>query len=780
MESKKINQLATELTPALDDLTIIGDPTTGVSKKITLSQMASLFTGTVEEYANLASFPLVGVADTIYIALDTNVLYRWDTGLTSYVELSPNIINSLVFNDANGFDGTIALVGSVATLTITTALTTGSVGFIGASGALLQDNGNFFWDDTNNRFGLGTNAPTTAIDVFGSGIIGRLNGTSTNNAFLGFASAGTNKWSIGNVQSDHRFRIYSEANTAELVSVLQTGEFGIGIANPTTKIHIDGGASALIANLDANVSVAKSLSFRSDNSNRINLEVSGTESGSNAGADFQIKRFSDAGALIDTPLTITRSTGAITLTGALSGTSATFSSTATATAFIPSGATVPTNGMYLSAANTLNFATNSTNKLTLSSTGILGLGITPSAWGSSFQAFQILGGAIFSTSTQNTIFLQNAYNDGVGFKYTTTDNATQYRLQNGDHIWSNAASGTAGAAITFSERMRITSGGNVGIGTTGSDWNTIKPIQIGQAGNFFAGFQGGSAIYMGTAAYYSTGWKYASTGDAANLVDMGSGNFIFSNAVSGTTGNNITWTERMRITSGGRVGIGQTSPGVQLSVAGQSDSWQFGLTTATGTAGALIGSPSANVLAFGDWSGSEKARILPDGQFCMNTTTALTAGWLCVSVNSNNYNAIVLRDTGTTYSAGNYYQVFTNSSNTISGSISHNTITGVNFNTSSDYRLKEDFKNFNGLDILSNIKFYDFKWKGEDKRMHGVIAHELESIIPLAVSGTKDAIDEEANIVAQGVDYSKIVPILGKAIQELKAEIEELKSLINK
>jgi len=317
MESKKINQLATELAPVLSDLTIIGDPTTGISRKITLSQMASLFTGTVEEYPNLASFPLVGTADTIYIALDTNVLYRWNTGTNAYVELSPNIINSLVFNDANGFDGTIALVGSVATLTITTALTTGSVGFIGASGALLQDNANFFWDDTNNRLGIGTNAPTTAIDVFGSGIIGRLNGTSTNNAFLGFASAGSNKWSIGNVQSDHRFRIYSEANTSELVSVLQTGEFGIGIANPTTKFHIDGGASALIANLDANVSVAKSVSFRSDNSNRFNIEVSGTESGSNVGADFFIRRYSDAGSLIDTPLTITRSTGNATFSGIL-------------------------------------------------------------------------------------------------------------------------------------------------------------------------------------------------------------------------------------------------------------------------------------------------------------------------------------------------------------------------------------------------------------------------------------------------------------------------------
>jgi Chaperone of endosialidase len=309
MNSKKINQLATELTPSLSDLTIIGDPSTGVSKKITLSQMASLFTGTVEEYPSLASFPLVGVADTIYIATDTNILYRWDTTLSAYAELSPNIVTSLVFSDANGFDGTISLVGSVATLTITTALTTGSVPFIGASGALSQDNDNLFWDDTNNRLGIGTKLPTTALDVFGSGIIGRINGTSTNNAFLGFASSGTNKWSIGNVQSDHRFRIYNEATTSELVSVLQTGEFGIGIANPTTKVHIDGGASALIANLDANVSVAKSISFRSDNSARINLEVSGTESGSNAGADFFIRRYSDAGALIDTPLTLTRSTG---------------------------------------------------------------------------------------------------------------------------------------------------------------------------------------------------------------------------------------------------------------------------------------------------------------------------------------------------------------------------------------------------------------------------------------------------------------------------------------
>jgi hypothetical protein len=102
----------------------------------------------------------------------------------------------------------------------------------------------------------------------------------------------------------------------------------------------------------------------------------------------------------------------------------------------------------------------------------------------------------------------------------------------------------------------------------------------------------------------------------------GAGNFEFtseaffgarfqSNAYKFMAGNNST--EYMRITSGGRVGIGQTAPGTALSVAGQSEAWQLALTTANGTAGAVIGSPSANVLAFGDWSGAERMRITSGG-----------------------------------------------------------------------------------------------------------------------------------------------------------------------
>ena len=71
MESKKINQLATNVAPVASDLTIVGDPTTGVSKKVTLSQIASLFAGAVDFYTNLAAFPATGVLNTIYCAKDT-------------------------------------------------------------------------------------------------------------------------------------------------------------------------------------------------------------------------------------------------------------------------------------------------------------------------------------------------------------------------------------------------------------------------------------------------------------------------------------------------------------------------------------------------------------------------------------------------------------------------------------------------------------------------------------------------------------------------------------
>ena len=88
MIGKKINQLATELAPASTDLTIIGNPTTGVSKKITLEQLGAIFSGAVSFYTNLAAFPNPGTINVIYCAKDTKKLYLWSG--SAYVEVFPS------------------------------------------------------------------------------------------------------------------------------------------------------------------------------------------------------------------------------------------------------------------------------------------------------------------------------------------------------------------------------------------------------------------------------------------------------------------------------------------------------------------------------------------------------------------------------------------------------------------------------------------------------------------------------------------------------------------
>jgi hypothetical protein len=87
----------------------------------------------------------------------------------------------------------------------------------------------------------------------------------------------------------------------------------------------------------------------------------------------------------------------------------------------------------------------------------------------------------------------------------------------------------------------------------------------------------------------------------------------------------------------------------------------------------------------------------------------------------------------------------------------------------SDYRLKEDLNSFDGLDLISKINVYDYKWKNQDKRTFGVMAHELQEVVPQSAFGKKDG------ETMQGVDYSSLVPILIQAIKELEAKISTLK-----
>ena len=103
------------------------------------------------------------------------------------------------------------------------------------------------------------------------------------------------------------------------------------------------------------------------------------------------------------------------------------------------------------------------------------------------------------------------------------------------------------------------------------------------------------------------------------------------------------------------------------------------------------------------------------------------------------------------------------------------------YNTSSDYRLKEDVQPMvNALDKVALLKPCTYKWKADGSDGQGFIAHELQAVFPDAVFGEKDGLDKDGNIQPQGVDSSFLVATLVKAIQELKAEVDSLKQQLGK
>ena len=144
----------------------------------------------------------------------------------------------------------------------------------------------------------------------------------------------------------------------------------------------------------------------------------------------------------------------------------------------------------------------------------------------------------------------------------------------------------------------------------------------------------------------------------------------------------------------------------------------------------------------------------------------------------------LITGTGAYYAAGHAsgtasgtgYSYFLYNS-TIIGSITQNGTTAVAFNTSSDYRLKENVTPMTtGLATIGALKPVTYDWISDKSKGEGFIAHELQEIIPLAVTGEKDAVDENGNPRHQGVDYSKIVVHLVAAVQELTARIAALEA----
>ena len=292
----------------------------------------------------------------------------------------------------------------------------------------------------------------------------------------------------------------------------------------------------------------------------------------------------------------------------------------------------------------------------------MGLGVTPSAWGSGWKAFDINTVGAISATTGVLRLYANAYNDGSGNRYKTTAAASMYSQDAGAHQWFTAASGTAGNAITFTQAMTLDASGLLAIGrTTAYDSNALLTLEK-----------------SGVAASVVN-----STTNTVTLVNVANG--TSSVAYSGTATNHPYYfitnnSERARITSGGEVYI-----------AGTTDQGAYNL-QCNGT---------------GVWG------------------------------------------------AGAY----------VNGS---------------DERIKEDIAPItSGLDVVTKLNpvTYRYKedWSKDQSTQTGFIAQEL-----LVAMEGKNYVD---GIVQQGgsegyysVAYQNIIPLLTKAIQELKAELDATKA----
>ena len=284
--------------------------------------------------------------------------------------------------------------------------------------------------------------------------------------------------------------------------------------------------------------------------------------------------------------------------------------------FEPSGSTTPTNGLFLPTTNALGFATNSTERLRLDASGNLGLGVTPSGWYTG-KAVQIGGStAIYNYSAAGnyqTRMYNNAYLNASGVDiYLNTNGATRYDQSGGQHTWYYAASGTAGAAISFTQAMTLDASGNLGIGSTSpvsrleiagsTPTLSVTPTTQNQAT--------GINLRVLNAGTYG-----AARIEAVNNTTYDSNLVFYTNTTTSTT-----LVERARIDSSGNFLVGGTS-GVGINTNGGYYVSLTALNTYTMTSH-VSGSVSGSPYAYFYYANTYVGQISQNGTTGVNFTSA--------------------------------------------------------------------------------------------------------------------------------------------------------------
>ena len=640
--------------------------------------------------------------------------------------------------------------------------------------SLYEDTGTtpkFFWDASAESLGIGTSSPTSTLDVRGTI---RIDGGG--NSYIYSDASGTNFETSG-----ARFtRFYT--NSSERMRIDSSGNVGIGTTSPVSNGGYGGltlnGTTGSIFSLNANaVAVGRVGAV----SGKVFLQSMGAsdiiafQRGAGGTESMRIDASGNVGIGESSPDTILHikenqsgGTSTLKLENSAGGDGSSFSldwqlaSTGTSAQIKGLRTNSPGAGDTDLVFSTSTNGTSLTEAMRIDSSGNVGIGTSSPNKSSSSTALTVNTGTAANYSA-----LELSSGDTLNW-HINANNSNVYDVTAGSR---NRIFYTNG-----SERMRIDSSGNVGIGTSSLSNGVRTVIQGAQTG--------GAPATSGTTQTYGLLRLQGTTFTSA--LDMGTngGNYAW---IQSTDQANLGTNYNLALNpNGGNVGIGTSSPSTSYGTAlhihnPAATGSNLRLTNSTSGSGTgngfeivqigaddyLINREAGAMVVY--TSNTERMRIDSSGNLFIGKTaeSATTAGWQF----KQSGEAIVGRVANDT--------IFVFQNSTTGSTVGSISITGSStaYNTSSDYRLKEDVQPMVGAtDRVLALNPVNFAWKADGTRVDGFLAHEAQAVVPEAVTGTHNEVDDDGNAVMQGIDQSKLVPLLTAALKEAITKIETLET----